>query len=156
MLVAEIYNKHISPVQEDLTVQEVLEIFIRKDVNSVVVLDREEKLVGILSLQDIAASIVPVEIKENPALANAMYKPNFFQEVCQELKDKRIKTIMRTEFITVTTETNLMEVAADFLANDLYIVPVCEGEKIIGIVTRSNIRRAFGLAMKIQSTSKTR
>ena len=150
MLVQEIYNKHINPMHEDITIQEALKIFIEKDFNSVLVVNKHEKLVGVLSLQDIATSIIPVEMKENPNLAEAMYKTHFFHEAAQEIKDKPIKKFMRTNFHCVSPQTNVMEVAAEFLANDLYIVPVCEKEKLVGIITRSDIRHAFALAMEIE------
>jgi CBS domain-containing protein len=150
MVIKEIYNTHISPVHEGMTVKEALDLFIKKDLNSVLVIDIHEKLVGILSLQDIAAAIVPSEIRANPSLAEAMYKPYFFHEAAQSIESKSIKEFMRTTFICVSPKTNVMAVAADFFMNDLYIVPVCENDKLVGIVTRSDLRQAFAKAMEIK------
>lgn len=149
MLVADIYNIHVFPLQESLTVKQALETLIHKDYNGVIVLDKAKNLVGILSLQDIAAAIVPVEMREDATLAHAMYKPNFFQEQCRDMKEKIVKDIMRKDFITVTPATSVMEVAADFLHNDLYIIPVCEEKEVIGIVTRSEIKKALAIGMEI-------
>lgn len=150
MKVANIYNTNIQPIYEDISIKQAVEIFLKKDYNSVLVLDNSNQLVGVLSLQDIASAIVPPEMKQNPALAQAMYKPGFFEETCQEIQGKKAKDLMRTMFIKVSPQTNVMEVAADFFANDLYIVPVLENEKLIGIVTRSDIRHAFALAMGLK------
>jgi signal-transduction protein with cAMP-binding, CBS, and nucleotidyltransferase domain len=131
MLVADIYSKQFSPISEEYTISEAL------------------NLSGVLSLQDIASAIVPIEMRENANLANALYKQNFFQELCLDLKDKKISEVMRKEFITVNLETSVLEIAADFLHNDLYIVPVVENSELIGIVTRSEIKQAIAAAINL-------
>lgn len=149
MLVADIYNTNIVLVEDDITIKKALEMFVDKHFNGVVVVDKNKRIVGILSLQDIAAAVVPSDMQEHTQLANALYKPNFFREMCQEIMNKKVKDVMRKEFITVTRETSVMEIAADFLKNDLYIVPVYENDKPIGIVTRSEVKRALAKGMDI-------
>lgn len=56
---------------------------------------------------------------------------------------------MRRDFIQVSLEDNIMSITADFLKNDLYIVPVVEKGELIGIVTRSEIKKALAAAMEI-------
>lgn len=150
MLVSDIYNPNIFPIQDTLTVKEALEFLITKQFNGVLVLDKKNHLVGVLSLQDIAASIVPPEMVENINLAQALYKPEFFKERCQEIKNIKVKDIMRTTYKTVGLDTNLMEVAADYLNNNLYIIPVIEGDKVIGIVARSEIKKALASGMNLK------
>lgn len=150
MLVADIYNTNISPVQEDITVSEVVTFLIDKHFNGVVVEDKKGNPVGVLSLQDIAAAIVPEEMTDNLALAEAMYVPGFFREQCQKVKDTKVKDIMRKDITMAHLETNVMEIAAEFLKNDLYIVPVVEDGKAIGIVTRSEIKTALAKGMDLK------
>ncbi|HEX9062072.1 MAG TPA: CBS domain-containing protein, partial [Clostridia bacterium] len=69
---------------------------------------------------------------------------------CQELKDRLVKDIMRTDVVMATPETTVLEIAADFLKNDLYIVPVVENDKAIGIVTRSEIKTALAKGMDLK------
>ena len=42
-----------------------------------------------------------------------------------------------------------MAVTADFLKNDLYIVPVVEKGELLGVVTRSEIKKALAYGMRI-------
>lgn len=150
MLVADIYNTDITPIQESMTVEEALEFLIKKHFNGVVVLNKAEQVAGVLSLQDIAAAIVPEEIRENSVLAEAMYKPDFFREQCHAMRHKKVKDIMRADVVKATPETDVMEIIAEFLNNDLYIVPVVDGEKAIGIVTRSEIKSALAKGMDLK------
>lgn len=149
MLVADIYNTQISPITENHTVSEALELLEEKHYNSLLVTSEKGELRGVLSLQDIAAAIVPYEMRDNASLAHALYKPNFFQELCLELKDKKVKDVMRKEFIIASPETSVLEIAADFLHNDLYIVPVMQNHELIGIVTRSEIKQAIVKALNL-------
>lgn len=151
MLVADIYNTNVFPISDGITIKDALQTIINKHFNGVVVVDKNKKLVGILSLQDIAGAIVPDEIKRNPTLADAFYKPNFFKELCKKIEGKYVKDIMRKEFITVTPETSVITVAADFLSNDLYMIPVMSENNIVGIITRSEIKKALAIGMEIVS-----
>jgi CBS domain-containing protein len=81
-------------------------------------------------------------------LVDAMYKESFFQETCLAIKNKKIKDVMRKNILTVTPTTHIMVIMADFLKNDCYIVPVVEEGKLIGIVTRTEIKRALIEAME--------
>lgn len=152
MFVRDIYNKNISPIREDTTVHEALESLIKNHFNGVLVYDKHDRLAGILCIQDIVAAIVPDEMRQNVNLAEAMYKPGFFKEQCQRVKNKKVKNFMRTEFLKVTPDTTVMALAAEFLNTDLYIFPVMESEdsdKVIGIVTRSELKKALALGMDI-------
>lgn len=149
MIVSDIYNTQAAPIYESMTVQEALQILVTKHYNGVIVVNKKGSLVGILSLQDIAAAIVPIEMREHINLASAMYKPSFFQEQCDALKNSKVKEIMRKDFIVATPTTSVMEVAADFLRNGLYLVPICEKGKVIGVVTRSEIKKALAWGMGV-------
>ncbi|HVA97245.1 MAG TPA: CBS domain-containing protein [Candidatus Acidoferrales bacterium] len=149
MLVKDIYNKHLIPISEDITIKEALALMIKSHFNGVVVLNHKEELVGILCIQDIVASIVPIEMQENVNLAEAMYKEHFFQDMCAKVKNKKVKDIMRKEFFKVTLAMSVMAVAAEFLNTDLFVFPVMEENKVIGIVTRSELKKALALGMEI-------
>lgn len=149
MLIKDIYYPHPRIINENLTIKEAVKQFVEKEFNGFIVLSDKNKVVGILSLQDIAAATVPSEFRKNISMAAAMYRQGFFHEICNEIKDKKIKEIMRKEFVTVSVHDNIMAITADFLKNDLYIVPVIENDKLIGIVTRSEIKRAIAQTMGI-------
>jgi len=149
MLVKDIYNKHLVPISEEITIHEALSMMIKSHFNGVVVLNKNKKLAGLLLIQDIVSQIVPFEMTENVNLADAMYKPHFFQDNCKSIKNKKVKEIMRKEFYKITLETSVMAVAAEFLHTDLYVFPVMEGDEVIGIVTRSELKKALALGMDI-------
>lgn len=121
-------------------------------VNGLVVINGQNQVKGIVSLQDIAAATIPRQFRHNIRMAAAMYRPGFFTEMCQQLKDKPVSSVMRREFVTVSLDDNIMAVTADFLKNDLYIVPVIEKKQLVGIVTRSEIKKAIVYGMRDNPT----
>lgn len=121
-------------------------------VNGLVVINSQKQVKGIVSLQDIAAATIPRQFRHNIRMAAAMYRPGFFTEMCQQLKDKPVSSVMRREFVTVSLDDNIMAVTADFLKNDLYIVPVIEKKQLVGIVTRSEIKKAIVYGMRDNPT----
>lgn len=150
MLISEIYRRHPKTITPDTTVARAVALMLKFDVNGFVVVHDTGNVVGVLAIQDIAAATIPRQFRENLGMAAAMYRKGFFREVCQELRAQPVKSIMRRNFIKVNLHANIMAITADFLKNDLYIVPVIENGKLTGIVTRTEIKHALAVAMGIE------
>lgn len=149
MLIADIYHPKAVTITNQATVKEALQLCIKKKVNGLVVLDNSSKVIGVLAVQDIAAATIPREFKDNLGMAAGMYKKGFFHEMCAQIKDQPITSIMRKHFETVSLSDNIMAITAEFLKGDLYIVPVIEKGEFIGIVTRSEIKKALSVGMEL-------
>jgi predicted transcriptional regulator len=149
MKISEIYNTNVSTIQENSTIEEAMKELKNKDFNGLLVLNSTGRITGVLSMQDIAAAIVPKQMVDNLSLAHGMMQNGFFQEQCRAIKDRPVKEFMRTEYLPVEPNSSVMEVAAEFLHGDLYITPVMDNNKIIGIVTRSEIKQALIKGMEL-------
>lgn len=152
VLIKHLYHNNPKTILTTATVGEVITYLLQEDINGLIVLDQKGKVKGIISLQDIAGATVPRQFRQNVRMAAAMYRQGFFAEICQQLKDKPVTSIMRKEFISVSLEDNIMAVTADFLKNDLYIVPVIENKTLIGVVTRTEIKKAIADSMRHKET----
>lgn len=152
MLIKEIYHTDPITIADDLTVREALKVIIHKRINGLIVTQKNNpnKVVGVLAIQDIAAATVPHQFRKNLGMAAAMYKKGFFHEMCAEIKDLPVTKIMRKNFEWVCLEDHIMAITAEFLHNDLYIVPVIENKELVGVVTRSEIKKALAYGMQLQ------
>jgi len=148
VLVSEIYHKQPKTLALSATVLEAVQELLKDEINGFIIIDEREKVLGVLSLQDIAAATVPPQFRKNTRMAAAMYRPGFFTDMCQQLKNTSISSLMRKDFTSVDLDDNIMAVTADFLKNDLYIVPVIEKGKLIGIITRTEIKKALLYGMR--------
>ena len=149
MSITYLYRPHPLTIDKSATVKEALDLMIKKESNGLIVTKNNTKIVGILSLQDIAGAILPAEMKENVSLAHAMYKDGFFEEMARKIGNKKVTEFARTAYKTVSPDASIFEVAAEFLQNDLYIIPVVSHDKLIGVISRSEIKRALALAMNL-------
>jgi CBS domain-containing protein len=149
MLIKEYYHRDLFTIPPTFTIAEVIKMMFERKCNGFVVVENE-KPIGIISMQDIAAAVVPEESVENPNIAKAMYKDGFFDERVAEIKDHLVTTIMRKEFEVVDIADNTLSILADFLQNDLYIVPIVSEDKLVGIVTRSDVKKAFAKAIGLE------
>lgn len=154
MLIREIYHKKAETISQDISVAEALKELLRDKINGQIVLNSSGKVCGVLAIQDIAAHTIPRQFMHNVSMAAALYRRGFFSEMCAEIADKPVKDIMRRDFVTVDLDDNIMAVTADFLKNDLYIVPVMKGDEVIGVVTRSEIKKALAYGMSIPGYRK--
>lgn len=147
LLVEDLYRKQAVTIEHTATIGEALHKMDDDATNGLLVMSDPETVIGILSLQDIAGAIVPSEMQENVNLAEAMYRPGYFEEVALKLAQRKVTSIMRKDFKTVTRKASIMEIAAEFLQNDLYIVPVVEEGRLLGVVTRTEIKQALARAI---------
>lgn len=147
MLIEEIYNPRPRTISVEKTIGEAVQSMFEQCCNGYIVVDKRDHVVGVLSLQDIAAFLLPVEFRQNANMSEAMYRKGLFSELCQEIKNKRVSEVMRKEIVTVDLKTNILTVLADFLQNDLYIIPVIEQDHLIGVLTRTEVRKAIVAGM---------
>lgn len=148
MLIEEIYNPRPRTISADKTIGEAIHSMFEQCCNGYIVVDEKDHVIGVLCLQDIAGLLVPTEFRENTSMTQAMYRKGFFVELCQEIKSKPIATVMRKDFISVDLKANILTVLADFLQNDLYIIPVIEQDHLIGVLTRTEVRKAIASGMR--------
>jgi predicted transcriptional regulator len=154
MLVKDIYRNNPIAIKETATIKDAVKMFLERGSNGVLVINEDDNLVGILSLQDIVGGIVPAEMKEHSNLAHSMYKESFFKDATLEIAERSVKEIMRKEFLIANLQTNVMEIATDFLTNDLYIVPVVEDKELVGVVSRSELKHALAAAMNLHTKNE--
>jgi CBS domain-containing protein len=151
MLIEQIYNPKPHVIPDHTTIAQAIDMMEEDLHNGYIVLDGKGRVVGVLTIQDIAVAIVPYQFRKNIALASGMYKKGFFHEMCASIKDKQVKEVMRRNFSEVSLQDNIMVVITDFLENDLYLVPVIEAGELVGIVTRTEIKKALAEGMGVNS-----
>ena len=150
MYISDVLQRNPKSIHPDARVEEAVKELLTHLFNGFIVLDDQTQVVGILSLQDIAAATIPEQFKNNIGMANAMYRHGFFRERCEEIKNKKVKELMRTDTIQADLTTNIMAITADFLKNDLYIVPVFDKGVLVGVVTRTEIKHALARGMHLE------
>jgi acetoin utilization protein AcuB len=98
------------------------------------------RLVGILTDRDMK------RVSPSPATSLSVYEVNY-------LLDKlEAKEVMTKQIVTVTPKTTIEEAAKLLLANKIGGLPVVEGERLVGIVTETDVLEALVEAIGIRGS----
>jgi CBS domain-containing protein len=114
VLVRDIMSREVLKISESATVAELTSILTRHRITGLPVLDSKGKLVGVVSEFDVI-----------------------------DRRGKNVGDIMSREPITISPDAPVGEAARLFVTHRIRRVPVVDGEKLIGIVSRSDIVQFF-------------
>ena len=116
-------------VNEDNTLLEAKELFRKYKIRHLPVL-KEEKLVGILSLTDLQRISFATILGNGEMTADSAMLETFI-----------VGQIMRKEPVTVDKAQSIAEVAEILAEKEFHALPVLEGNKLVGIVTTTDLIR---------------
>ena len=123
----------------DMGILDALKLMQEHKVRRLPVLDKG-KLVGIVVESQL------LRIAPSPATTLSVFEMNYL------LAKMRIKDVMTPNPVTVTPDTLIEEAAVLMRENVVSGLPVLDGDKLVGIITETNILDAFIDSMGLRST----
>ena len=129
MLVAERMTRNPVTILEDASIDDGLHLMRERKVRRLPVLDHAGRMVGIVSDKDL------LHAAPSPATSLSVYELHYL------LARLTIKRVMSSPVITVSADTPLEEAARIMADNKIGCLPVLEGDKLVGIITETDIFR---------------
>jgi acetoin utilization protein AcuB len=117
-------------IKSSATLPEAYWLMIENKIRRLPVVDNEV-LVGIVTLEDLRQKIPAIVISIDPVRAN------------DALARLPVRQVMTENPKTISKEAPLIEAARQMLENKISALPVMEGNSLVGIITESDIFRAF-------------
>ncbi|MCX7923824.1 MAG: CBS domain-containing protein [Clostridia bacterium] len=117
-------------VAPDATVAETLELMRSKKIRRVPVV-KSGKLVGIITERQL------LEVSPSPATSLSIFEINYL------LSKTKIESLMSKDVVSVTPGTLLEEAALKMREYDIGGLPVVDQEKVVGIITETDIFDSF-------------
>ncbi len=147
--VKEIMRKaHI--ISDDKTFYDAIKQMIEEKTNSLVVVDKEGKLVGLLNTGMLIAEVVPDYLEEDAIAAHFANEDIFIEDVKKAQKSP-IKKFMMKDPYYIQGEASLMELAVLALSNKQFRIPVVDKDKKpVGIITRTELKKVIGEILNIK------
>jgi CBS domain-containing protein len=121
MLAKDIMTKEVTTVKPNITARELAKIFTHHSINAAPVLNNKGRVAGMVSDGDILSK-----------------------------KGKLVSSFMSKKVISVSEDTPVEEIANLMTAHKIKRVPVLRGEKLVGIVSRTDIVRAIAMGKDIE------
>ncbi|MDE1888863.1 MAG: CBS domain-containing protein [Planctomycetota bacterium] len=106
--------------------------------HSVFVVDKEDKLVGIITEGDIIKVLIPKYLSIDEFLISAMDE-NYFEKKCIENRTLTITEFMTKTILSVHEDDTVIKAAALMVVNKIHTLPVVKDSKVVGIVHLINL-----------------
>ncbi|PIK14791.1 CBS domain-containing protein [Halobacteriovorax sp. JY17] len=145
MNVSEFMTKDVISCTEDNTVEEAAKIMCEKGFSVMPVVDSSGDLVGILTESDFIGR--DANIPHALASIKTLFGQNFYfsdvEDIYKKSKQKKLSEIMTTNVKTVKAEQTLSDVVSLMSHNHLKRIPVLDGKKLVGMITRKDLLKAY-------------
>ena len=131
MLIRERMTKNPLTITQETTLDEALKIMKREKIRRLPILDKNGRLVGIVSERALLAA--------SPSRATTLSR----YELGYLLSKVTMKEIMTREVITVCDDCPIEEAARIMADNRIAGLPVMRGDTLVGIITETDIFKTF-------------
>jgi CBS domain-containing protein len=143
MNAADVMMLNVITVSADADVRHVAKILVTNRISAVPVVDEQGKLVGIISEGDLVRR---PEIGSEKPLSwwfNALSTKDSLAEEFVRSHSRKARDIMTRKVVTAKPDESLGHIADLLEKNRIKRVPIVSDEKIVGIVSRSNLVQAL-------------
>ncbi len=131
MLVKERMTRNPITIRPDTPVTEAQALMKREKIHHLPVLDKDEKLVGIVSEKDLLYA------SPSPASTLSVY------EMTSLLAKLKVDKVMSKDMVTVQEDTPVEEAARTMADRGIGGLPILRGRMLVGIITESDLFRMF-------------
>ncbi|MDR3553210.1 MAG: CBS domain-containing protein [Syntrophobacteraceae bacterium] len=109
-----------------------------KKIFGLMVIDENDRLVGMISIYDILLFVQPKHIHVWSEIED-LEAQALFGELLDRVKSVQVSDIMTTNVVTVKPQTHVMVIADLMIKRHIRRVPVVEGTNLVGIVYISDL-----------------
>lgn len=148
--VREIMNTKVLVLRPEQTVGEASQIFNDNNISGAPVVDAADRLVGIITETDILKAIKPFEkrlsmVYPSLSIMSITFKPQYKERelalTLEEIKKIRVEEVMTRDICVVGPEDSIQKAVLIMNGMGINRLPVVEGTKVVGILTRGDIIR---------------
>jgi CBS domain-containing protein len=148
MKAADVMVRNVITVGPDACVQDVAQILLSARISGVPVVAPNGELLGIVSEGDLMRRVEAGTGRPRPWwLALFVGKETLAAEFIRE-HSRKVADVMTRRVITATPDTPLSKIANLLEKNAIKRVPIVEGGKLVGIVSRANLLQALASLTK--------
>jgi acetoin utilization protein AcuB len=127
MYVGRIMHTHLVTVTRDTSLKKAKELIENKKINHLLVVNKNGDLIGLVSDRDVKQSWA------SPATTLSVHELNYL------LTQLTVENIMVKKIITISPGTTIERAAYIMQQNRINALPVIESEKLVGIITSTDV-----------------
>lgn len=146
--VSEIMERDVVTVRPDVTVKELADLFREHDIGAAPVVDAGGRLVGVVTEGDLVAEDADLHFPHYIQFLDSIIYLESVHKFEQRLKKAvgaSVADVMTREVLTVSPEESVRAAATIMADHRVGQVPVVDGGRLVGLVTRHDVLRSLGL-----------
>ncbi len=140
----DIMTSEVITVKPDLSVEKLAEILWENKISGVPVLDDNDTLVAVVTENDLIDQTKKIHIPSVITLLDSVFfleSGGKMEKQIKKITGSTVGDIGTEKLISVTEETPLNEIATIMAEKRVHTLPVLSGEKLVGVVGKSDIIR---------------
>ena len=154
MKIKDLMAKNLTTVEPTMTLERAARRMLEKGVSGLPVVDEENKLVGILSETDILMNMKTIVDREvgmrylsdtthslSLFVMLAEKDPEIRDGIFRRLRASNVEDAMTTNIISAKPSATLESVAALMIEHNVNRIPIVDGDKLVGMVTKADFAR---------------
>jgi len=145
MKVHELMNPRPVTVHPQTPLREILPLMLRHHLNDIMVVDGEQRLVGIVTYSDLSRKLLPTQ-QELMEHEEYLTSSQSMEDRFRDFTDVPVEEIMTRNPITVSPDDEAIRAGATMTVRRIKQLPVVRNHKVIGIISHTDI--GWGLMMR--------
>jgi len=152
-LIKEVMVKEVVTVRPEMTLQQVSRLFFERHISGAPVVDDEGKMLGVISETDVLKAVKTYEKRLSMVYPSASlfgvsfqssYKETEMAEAIARIQDTKVQEVMTRDVYVLGPEDTIQRAVLIMNAFGVNRIPVVEGTRVVGILTRADIIRYLG------------
>jgi len=143
MNVKDIMSSPALSVGSDSSITQAIELMLTKHISGLPVLDTEGRLVGIVTEGDFLRRAETGTQRQRPRWLEFLMGPGKIASEYTQSHGSKVAEVMTSDVRTVGEDTDLEKIVELMEKHRIKRVPVIRDDRIVGIVTRSNLMHAM-------------
>lgn len=142
----EIMTRDVRSVVLGTSIEDLARLFEETRYNALPVVDADGKLVGVVSQNDLVERDKPLHIPTVISIFDWVLYLESEQKFIDDVKRMAARTVdevYSTQVETCTPDTPVNDIAALMSTKKAYLIPVLDGDKVVGVVARLDIIRSM-------------
>ena len=144
--VKDIMTKEVVTVTKATTVTELAGIFSQRHISSLPVLDEKGNLIGIVTETDLVEQDKNLHIPTVISIFDwiiYLESDKKFEKELKKMTGRVVGDIYSSDVVTVSPESSVSDVADLLSSRKITAIPVVEGKKLVGIISRIDLIRSM-------------
>ncbi|MDR3535518.1 MAG: CBS domain-containing protein [Acetobacteraceae bacterium] len=143
MIVADVMTRHVLSVAPDSTVEEAASLMLQRGISGLFVVDSKGDLAGVVTEGDLLRRDELGTQRNRPWWLRMLVSPGRQAADFTRAHGRRVSDVMTETVVSVPHDAEL-EVVVDLMErNRIKRVPVTQGGRVVGVVSRSDLLRAL-------------